>query len=44
MLCSEAELGISSNAAGLMELADNAPVGADLHQFLELDDNVIEVI
>ncbi|MDX1801312.1 MAG: phenylalanine--tRNA ligase subunit beta, partial [Marinobacter sp.] len=30
MLCSESELGLSDNHDGLMELPDDAPVGADL--------------
>jgi phenylalanyl-tRNA synthetase beta chain len=43
MLCAEAELGLSDENAGLMELAPDAPVGADLRDYLGLDDQVIEV-
>jgi phenylalanyl-tRNA synthetase beta chain len=43
MLCAEAELGLSDENAGLMELAADAPVGADLRDYLGLDDQVIEV-
>ena len=43
MLCSERELGLSENHEGLMELADDAPVGADINGYLLLDDNIIEV-
>lgn len=43
MLCAEQELGLSADSAGLMELAPDAPVGADLRQYLNLDDNVIEI-
>ena len=43
MLCAEKELGISDANAGLMELAADAPVGADLRQYLGLDDKVIEI-
>ncbi len=43
MLCSERELGLSENHEGLMELADDAPVGADINGYLQLDDSIIEV-
>ena len=43
MLCSERELGLSENHEGLMELADDAPVGTDINGYLQLDDSIIEV-
>lgn len=43
MLCSARELGLSEDAAGLLELPADAPVGQDLRQWLQLDDQVIEV-
>ncbi|MBQ0783636.1 MAG: phenylalanine--tRNA ligase subunit beta [Amphritea sp.] len=43
MLCADDELGISDDHGGIMELAANAPVGADLRDFLQLDDFVIDV-
>ncbi len=43
MLCSEKELGLAADANGLMELADNAPVGTDIQDYLSLNDNIIEV-
>ena len=43
MLCSEKELGIAEDADGLMELADDAPVGMDIRDYLELNDQLIEV-
>lgn len=43
MLCAQAELGISDENAGLMELAADAPVGMDLREYLSLDDNAIEI-
>ena len=43
MLCSAAELGISDDAAGLLELPDNASPGTNLREFLDLDDTIIEV-
>ena len=43
MLCAEQELGLSDESDGLMELAADAPVGADLRAYLQLDDSVIEI-
>lgn len=43
MLCAEDELGISDDHGGIMELAADAPVGADLREYLNLDDSIIEV-
>ncbi len=38
MLCSAKELGLSADAAGLLELPEDAPVGAALREYLNLDD------
>lgn len=43
MLCAEQELGLSQESAGLMELAADAPVGADLRDYLDLNDKVIDI-
>ncbi len=43
MLCSEKELGLADDADGLMELAKDAPVGADVKEYLQLDDSIIEL-
>ena len=43
MLCAEAELGLAETSDGLMELADDAPVGTDIRRYLNLDDQIIEV-
>ncbi|WP_305907326.1 phenylalanine--tRNA ligase subunit beta [Methylomarinum sp. Ch1-1] len=43
MLCSEKELGLAADADGLMELSDSAPVGADIREYLALDDTIIEI-
>jgi phenylalanyl-tRNA synthetase beta chain len=43
MLCSEKELGLAEESHGLMELAEDAPVGADIREYLSLNDNLIEV-
>ncbi|WP_372832245.1 YtpR family tRNA-binding protein, partial [Pontibacterium sp.] len=36
MLCAEDELGLSEDHGGIMELAADAPVGADLREYLNL--------
>jgi len=43
MLCSEKELGLADEADGLMELATDAPVGANIRDYLALNDQMIEV-
>ncbi len=41
MLCSASELGIASDAGGLLELPAGARVGSDIRDVLELDDTLI---
>jgi phenylalanyl-tRNA synthetase beta chain len=43
MLCSEAEIGLAESADGLMELPVDAPVGVDIREYLQLDDNMVEL-
>ena len=43
MLCSEKELGLSDDAAGLMELPTDIPVGTPLSKALGLDEVVFEL-
>lgn len=43
MLCSEAELGLADKATGLLELPQDAPVGTDIREYLDLNDFVIEI-
>lgn len=43
MLCSAEELGLAESADGLMELASDAPVGEDFRQYLNLDDQYLEL-
>jgi phenylalanyl-tRNA synthetase beta chain len=43
MCCSEAELGIAEDAAGLLILPADAPVGAEVGEVLALEEAVIEV-
>jgi phenylalanyl-tRNA synthetase beta chain len=40
MLCSARELKLSEDHGGLLELAGDAPVGADVRQWLSLDDTL----
>ncbi len=43
MLCAEQELGMAESSDGLMELAADAPVGTDIRDYLQLDDNIVEL-
>ncbi len=43
MLCSFSELGISDDHSGIIELPLDAPIGADIRDYLELNDVTIEV-
>jgi phenylalanyl-tRNA synthetase beta chain len=43
MLCSAKELGVDPDASGLLELPDDAPVGAALAGYLGLPDATIEI-
>ena len=43
MLCAEQELGMAESSDGLMELPDNAPLGVDVREYLNLDDTIIDV-
>lgn len=43
MLCSGKELGLDEDASGLMELPEDALVGENLRNWLDLDDTVIEL-
>ncbi len=43
MLCSFSELGISDDHSGIIELPADAPVGTDIREYLQLDDNTIEI-
>ena len=43
MLCSARELGIDADASGLLELPDDAPIGAPLADYLALPDASIEI-
>jgi phenylalanyl-tRNA synthetase beta chain len=43
MLASSKELGLSEDSAGILELPDDAPLGADLRTYLDLDESVLDL-
>ena len=43
MLCSYAELGMAEESDGIIELPEDAPIGMDVHEYMQLDDSAIEV-
>jgi phenylalanyl-tRNA synthetase beta chain len=43
MLCSERELGLSQDHAGILALGADAPLGGDVAAYLHLDDTILDV-
>jgi phenylalanyl-tRNA synthetase beta chain len=43
MICSEAELGLAESSAGILVLAPDSPLGADVVELLELRDEVLDI-
>ena len=43
MLCSESEIGLSDSSDGIMELAQDAPLGTCVREYLDLNDVTIDV-
>ncbi len=43
MLCSAKELGLAESSEGLMELPPDAPLGSEIHDYLKLNDQILEV-
>ena len=43
MLCGQDEIGLGGDGSGLWELPSDAPAGADLRDYLSLNDQLIEV-
>ncbi len=43
MCCSEAELGISDDNSGIMEILDDVPLGTDIKTVYDIDDIIFEV-
>ncbi len=43
MLCGASELGLEESSEGLLELPADAPVGMDIREYLNLDDQIIEI-
>ena len=43
MICSAQELGLAEKSVGILELPPDAPVGMDLHDYLQLDDYSFDI-
>ena len=43
MLCSAEELGLTPQSEGILELANDAPIGQDLRNYLTLDDHIFDL-
>lgn len=43
MLCSSSELGLTEESTGILELPIDAPIGKDLHDYLQLSDQCIDI-
>lgn len=43
MICSAKELGLDEDHSGVLELADDAPIGKDLRKYLSLNDCVMDI-
>jgi phenylalanyl-tRNA synthetase beta chain len=43
MLCSESEMGLAETSDGIIELPQDAPIGTDIREYLQLNDATIEV-
>ncbi len=43
MLCSLRELQLSDDHSGIMDLPEDAPVGTDLRDYLELEDSIFDI-
>ena len=43
MLCSESEIGLADDSDGIMELANDAPLGQCVREYLDLNDVTIDV-
>ncbi len=43
MLCSESEIGLADSSDGIIELPQDAPIGVDIREYLDLNDVTIDV-
>jgi phenylalanyl-tRNA synthetase beta chain len=43
MLCSFAELGLDNDHSGIIELPEDAPIGQDIREYLQLNDKTIDI-
>ena len=41
MMCSSKELGLTADATGLLELPEDAPIGQDVRDYLDLNDHLL---
>ena len=43
MICSDSEIGMAESSDGITELDDDATIGQSIREYLDLDDNIIEL-
>jgi phenylalanyl-tRNA synthetase beta chain len=43
MICSTSELGLTETSEGIMELPEDAPIGKDFREWLQLNDHIIDI-
>ena len=43
MLCGASELGLTDEDGGILELPTDAPAGSDLQDYLQLNDQIIDI-
>jgi phenylalanyl-tRNA synthetase beta chain len=43
MLCSVTELGLEESSEGILELANDAPIGMDIREYLSLNDEILDI-
>ncbi len=43
MICAARELGLEGDQRGIMELRNDAPIGMDSSDYLQLDDDIIDI-
>lgn len=44
MICSSKELGLSTTSEGILNLPTNAPIGKNISEYLNLSDDLVEII
>lgn len=43
MLCSASELGMAESSTGILDLGSDAPIGQDIREYLQLNDQILDV-